>query len=318
MDTVNTVNTVNTIVPRKRNRLIKRIIANRWYYLFLAPTIIFLAIFHYGPMYGVQIAFRNFNPALGIWGSPWVGLHHFKEFINGYYFWPILKNTLSVSICSTLFGFPMPIFIALLLNELKSKRYKKIVQTTLYAPHFISTVVLVGMVIIMLSPSTGIINKALEFLGFEKQYFMIQPESFLYITVISGIWQGMGWSAIIYLAALSGVDPQLHEAATIDGASRLQRIWHINFPAIKPTIVILLIMSIGRIASVGFEKVFLLQTPLNLETSEVISTYVYKRGLLNASYSFSAAVSFFNNIVNITLLLLANFTARKFSETSLF
>ena len=318
MDTVNTVNTVNTIVPRKRNRLIKRIIANRWYYLFLAPTIIFLAIFHYGPMYGVQIAFRNFNPALGIWGSPWVGLHHFKEFINGYYFWSILKNTLSVSICSTLFGFPMPIFIALLLNELKSKRYKKIVQTTLYAPHFISTVVLVGMVIIMLSPSTGIINKALEFLGFEKQYFMIQPESFLYITVISGIWQGMGWSAIIYLAALSGVDPQLHEAATIDGASRLQRIWHINFPAIKPTIVILLIMSIGRIASVGFEKVFLLQTPLNLETSEVISTYVYKRGLLNASYSFSAAVSFFNNIVNITLLLLANFTARKFSETSLF
>ena len=315
---MDTVNTVNTIVPRKRNRLIKRIIANRWYYLFLAPTIIFLAIFHYGPMYGVQIAFRNFNPALGIWGSPWVGLHHFKEFINGYYFWSILKNTLSVSICSTLFGFPMPIFIALLLNELKSKRYKKIVQTTLYAPHFISTVVLVGMVIIMLSPSTGIINKALEFLGFEKQYFMIQPESFLYITVISGIWQGMGWSAIIYLAALSGVDPQLHEAATIDGASRLQRIWHINFPAIKPTIVILLIMSIGRIASVGFEKVFLLQTPLNLETSEVISTYVYKRGLLNASYSFSAAVSFFNNIVNITLLLLANFTARKFSETSLF
>lgn len=318
MDTVNTVNTVNTIVPRKRNRLIKRIIANRWLYLFLAPTVIFLAIFNYVPMYGVQIAFRNYNPAIGIWSSPWVGLYHFKEFINGYYFWPILKNTLSVSICSTLFGFPMPIFIALLLNELKSKRYKKIVQTTLYAPHFISTVVMVGMIIIMLSPSTGIINKAIEILGFEKQYFMIQPESFLYITVISGIWQGMGWSAIIYLAALSGVDPQLHEAATIDGASRLQRIWHINFPTIKPTIVILLIMGIGKIASVGFEKVFLLQTPLNMDASEVISTYVYKRGLLNASYSFSAAVSFFNNIVNIILLLIANFTARKFSETSLF
>lgn len=318
MNTVNTVNTVNAIAPKKRSKLVKRIIANRWLYLFLAPTIIFLAIFNYIPMYGVQIAFRNYNPAIGIWRSPWVGLHHFKEFINGYYFWPILKNTLSVSICSTLFGFPMPIFIALLLNELKSKRYKKIVQTTLYAPHFISTVVLVGMIIIMLSPSTGVINKAIEFLGFEKQYFMIQPESFLYITVISGIWQGMGWSAIIYLAALSGVDPQLHEAATIDGASRLQRIWHINFPAIKPTIVILLIMGIGKIASVGFEKVFLLQTSLNLETSEIISTYVYKRGLLNASYSFSAAVSFFNNIVNIILLLVANFTARKFSETSLF
>lgn len=318
MDTVNTVNAVNTIVPGKQSRLIKRIIANRWLYLFLAPTIIYMAVFNYGPMYGVQIAFKNFNPALGIWGSPWVGLHHFKEFVSGYYFWPILRNTLAVSFCSTFFGFPVPIFIALLLNELKCKRYKKFVQTALYAPHFISTVVLVGMIIIMLSPSTGIINKAIEFLGFEKQYFMIQPGAFIYIYVISGIWQGMGWGAIIYLAALSGVDPQLYEAATIDGASRLQRIWHINFPTIKPTIVILLIMGIGKIASVGFEKVFLLQTPLNMEASEVISTYVYKRGLLNASYSFSAAVSFFNNIVNIILLLVANFTARKFSETSLF
>lgn len=318
METVNTVNAVSAIAPRNQRRLIKRIIAHRWLYLFLAPTIIYMAVFNYGPMYGVQIAFKNFNPALGIWGSPWIGLRHFKEFVSGYYFWPILKNTLAVSFFSTFLGFPVPIFIALLLNELKCKRYKKFVQTALYAPHFISTVVLVGMVIIMLSPSTGIINKAIEYLGFEKQYFMIQPGAFIYIYVISGIWQGMGWGAIIYLAALSGVDPQLYEAATIDGASRLQRIWYINFPTIKPTIVILLIMGIGRIASVGFEKVFLLQTPLNMEASEVISTYVYKRGLLNASYSFSAAVSFFNNIVNIILLLMANFTARKFSETSLF
>lgn len=312
------MNTIYTIMPKKKRRLLKQIIAHRWLYLFLAPTIIYLAIFNYGPMYGVQIAFKNFNPALGIWESPWVGLRHFREFVSGYYFWPIIKNTLTVSLYSTIFGFPMPIFIALLLNEIKFKRYKKFIQTTLYAPHFISTVVMVGMIIIMLSPSMGIINKLVEFLGFEKQYFMIQPKAFAPIYVLSGIWQGMGWGAIIYIAALSSVDPVLYEAAIIDGASRLQRIWYINIPTIKPTIIILLIMSIGRIVSVGFEKVYLLQTPLNLETSEIISTYVYKRGLLNASYSFSAAVGFFNNIVNIILLFLANFTARKFSETSLF
>lgn len=305
-------------MDNRRARLLKRIKAHSSLYIFLAPTLIYLAIFAYGPMYGVQIAFKNYNPAFGIWASKWVGLYHFKEFVTGYNFWPIIRNTLTISLYSSLLGFPMPIFLALLLNEIRNKSYKKFLQTTMYAPHFISTVVMVGMIIIMLSPSNGIINKLLGFVGVESQYFMIQPNAFKHIYVLSNIWQHMGWSAIIYLAALSGVDPALYEAAIIDGASRLQRVWHINIPTIKPTITILLIMSIGSLVSVGFEKTYLLQNPLNLEASEVISTYVYKRGLLHASYSFASAVGFFNNLVNVALLLMANFIARRFSETSLF
>lgn len=304
---------------KARHKLLwKRILAHRAFYVFLAPTLIYLAIFAYGPMYGVQIAFKNYNPAFGIWGSKWVGLRHIIDFINGYNIRLILRNTLVISLYSTLLGFPMPILLALLLNEIQNKKYKKFVQTTLYAPHFISTVVMVGIIIIMLSPSTGIINKFIELLGFERQYFMIQPRAFKHIYVLSGIWQNTGWNAIIYIAALSNVDPELHEAAIIDGASRLQRIRHINIPTIKPTITILLIMSMGSLISVGFEKTYLLQNALNLEASEVISTYVYKHGLLSSSYSFAAAVGLFNNIINVILLLLANFFARKVSETSLF
>lgn len=302
----------------QRKQLKKEIFKHRTLYLFLFPTILYLGIFAYGPMYGLQIAFKNYNGAFGILGSPWVGLKHFKDFVGGHYFWPVIKNTLTISFYSTLVGFPIPIILALMINEIDSYRYKKLVQTILYAPHFISTVVMVGIIILMLSPTIGIVNHIMEFLGMERQYFMIQPNAFKHIYVWSGIWQNMGWSAIIYLAALSNVDPELHEAATIDGANRLKRIRYINIPTIQPTIIILMIMSVGSLVSVGFEKTFLLQNDLNLKTSEVISTYVYRRGLIQGSLSFSTAVGLFNNLVNLILLVFANFIARKTGETSLF
>lgn len=296
----------------------RQIVKDRQYYYLLIPAIVWYAIFCYGPLYGLQIAFKNFTGAKSIWQSSWVGLRHFKLFFNSYYFPILLKNTLALSLYSLLAGTPIPILVALMLNEVRNKKYKKFVQTVLYAPHFISTVVLVGIIIIVLSPSTGIINFMLQAIGLEPRYFMTSPTAFRHIYVWTGVWQGTGWSAIIYLAALAGVNPELHEAATIDGATRLQRIWYLNIPTIMPTFTILLILSVGRVMSVGYEKVYLLQNNLNQTTAEVISTYVYKRGLQNAEYSFSAAVGMFNNVVNFILLLLVNGVARKVSDTSLF
>jgi len=295
----------------------KKIWKYRSYYFFLLPALIYVAIFSYGPLYGLQIAFKNYKGSLGIINSPWIGFKHFIDFFNGYYFWILIRNTLAISFYSLLVGFPIPIILALMLNEFKGI-YKKVIQTIFYAPHFISMVVLVGIIYTMFSPSIGVVNAVLEFLGHERIYFVALPEVFRNLYVWSGVWQNMGWSAIIYLAALAGVDPELHEAAKIDGASLFQRIQHINLPAIKPTVVILLILAIGNLASVGYEKVYLLQNSLNIDTSEVISTYVYKRGIINSNYSFSAAVGLFNNIINAILLVIANGISRQFSETSLF
>ena len=298
-------------------KLSTRIWRHRQLYLLMLPAFIYVLIFCYGPMYGLQIAFKNYRMALGVMKSPWVGFRHFQNFFSSYSFWSLMKNTFGLSLYSLLVGFPIPIIIALIINELSGK-FKKTVQTVLYAPHFISTVVLVAMMTTMFSPSTGIINHALDALGFERIYFFGSPDYFRHLYVWSGIWQGMGWSAIIYIAALSGVDPCLHEAASIDGATRMQRIVHINIPCIMPTIIIMLILQMGSIASVGYEKVFLMQTDLNLDTSEVISTFVYKRGIVNSNYSFSAAVGLFNNIINVTMLLIANKVSKKFTESSLF
>lgn len=301
----------------KFNQLIKQIWKYKAYYVFLLPAFLYVAIFNYGPLYGLQIAFKDFNGALGIAGSKWVGLKHFESFFNSYYFWILIKNTFAISIYFLLVSFPIPIILALMLNEVEGQ-YKKFVQTVMYAPHFISTVVLVGIIMTMFSPSIGVVNTVREFLGLERLYFITMPEAFRHLYVWSGVWQSMGWSAVIYIAALSGVDPELIEAATIDGASRMQRIIHINIPVIKPVIVILFIMSVGRLASVGYEKIYLLQNDLNVDVSEVISTYVYKRGLLNAQYSFTSAVDIFNNVVNVVMLLTANAVSRKVGETSLF
>lgn len=289
----------------------------RQLYLLVLPALIYVLIFSYGPMYGIQIAFKNFRGSLGITASPWVGFKHFIDFFNSYNFWNLLKNTLILSVYNLLMSFPIPIIVALILNETRTG-LKKTAQTILYAPHFISTVVLCGMIVSLFSKNSGVVNTILEALGMERYYFMGEPDAFRHLYVWSGVWQGMGWNAIIYIAALSSVDPSLHEAASIDGATRMQRIIHINIPAIMPTIIITLIMAVGRIASVGYEKAFLLQTDLNIEVSEIISTYVYKRGIVSANYSFSTAVGLFNNIINIIMLWIANTISRKVSDSSLF
>ncbi|MCU6709123.1 ABC transporter permease subunit [Paenibacillus sp. J5C_2022] len=285
-------------------------------YVLVLPAIVHFVIFQYVPMYGVQIAFKNYYVTKGIWGSEWIGFDHFERFFQSFYFWRLIRNTLLISLYQ-LALFPVSIIVALSLNELVNGWYKKTVQTVTYAPHFISVVVMNGMLIAFLSPSTGIINKFIEWLGFEAVSFMTEPVWFKSIFVLSGEWQNLGWGAIIYLAALVGINPELHEAARVDGATRLQRIWHINIPGIMPTIVILLILNVGNFMTIGFERIYLLQNSLNMEASDIIQTYVYRSGLLEGQYSFSSAVGLFNSVINLILLLSVNHIARKLNSTSL-
>ncbi|MET3940884.1 putative aldouronate transport system permease protein [Paenibacillus sp. PvP094] len=318
MQEVETANRQQTLykpnISRKRWQKVWR---NWQLYLFIAPAFLYFLIFHYGPMYGIQIAFKNYNPVRGVFGSPWVGFDHFVRFFESYYFWDLMWNTLAISLYELAVGFPIPIILALAFNELKHKRFKKLVQTVTYAPHFISVVVMVGMVIAFLSPSTGILIRFVEWMGIDAPSFLTSPAWFKTVYVLSGVWQSAGWGTIIYLAALSGVDPGLHEAAIIDGANRLQRIRHINIPVLVPTMTILLILNMGSLLGVGFEKILLMQNPLNMESSDVISTFVYRSGLENAQYSFSTAVGLFNSVINAFLLVTVNQIVRKTSENSL-
>lgn len=269
------------------------------------------------PMYGVQIAFRKFSARKGIWGSPWVGLYYFEKFLTYPDFGKIVANTIRITLLG-LATFPASIVLALSINEVYSSRFKRTVQMVTYAPHFISTVVVCSLVQLFLDRTNGLINNILAMLGAERQAFMGIPAAFPFIHVLSGLWQHVGWDSIIYISALAGVSPELVEAARIDGANRLQIIWHINVKCILPTIVIMLIMRCGSIMNVSFEKVYLLQNSLNLEISQVISTYVYELGLLNGQMSYSAAIGLFNNIVNVLLLLFVNKIAQKLSDISLF
>ena len=289
-------------------------------WIYLAPALALLMVFTVWPIINtVRMALlENYSGLKAAGGATFqLGFGNFVKVLKYKKFLNCLKNTVLLGLGQIVFVFPCPIIFALLLNETKG-RFKRASQTILYAPHFLSTVVVVGMINTMLSPSFGVVNTIIEALGGERIYFMTMPGAFRHLYVWSGVWQGMGWGAIIYLAALAAVDPELHEAATIDGASRIQRIRYINIPTIVPTIIILLIMRMGSLVSVGYEKVYLLQNDLNVEVSEVISTYVYKRGLLQNNYSFSTAVGLFNNVVNIALLLITNFITRRVSDTSLF
>ncbi|MGI6634914.1 MAG: ABC transporter permease [Christensenellales bacterium] len=299
------------------NRTLKAMKANYFLYIFLLPATVYILIFMYGPMYGIQIAFKDFVPVKGIWGSNWVGLKHFSNFFGSPRFGILIKNTLTVSIYMLLVGFPVPILLALVLNYTPRQGLKRFAQTVSYAPHFISTVVLVGMLNIFLSPRSGFINNLLSRLGIQPIFFMGTPSWFKHLYVWSGVWQSAGWNSIIYLAAFSGVSPELHEAAIIDGANKFQRIWNIDIPTIMPTMVILLIMNFGSIMNIGYEKVFLMQNNLNLSASEVISTYTYKIGLQRAEYSYSTAIGLFNNVINFVLLLIMNKSARLLSGISL-
>ncbi|AYB42929.1 ABC transporter permease [Paenibacillus lautus] len=308
----------NAVSETKRKRFMwNRILRNWQLYALISPVIAYYVLFQYVPMYGIQIAFKDFIATQGIWGSPWVGFEHFDRFFNSYYFWRLIKNTLGIGLYSLAVGFPIPIILALLMNEVRAERFKKFVQTITYAPHFLSTVVVVGMMMIFLSPRYGIINHFIEMVGGQPINFMTEPSWFKSLYVLSDIWQTMGWSSIIYLAALAGIDNQLHEAARVDGATRLQRIWHINIPGIMPTIIILLILNMGSIMGIGFEKVLLMQNNLNMESSDIIATYVYRMGIQNAEYSFSAAIGLFNSVINFILLVVVNFISKRVSETSL-
>ena len=286
------------------------------YLIMLLPMLVII-IFSYGPMFGVQIAFKEFRARDGIWGSPWIGFIHFQNFFRSYQFRRVITNTLGISLYGLIAGFPIPIILAILVNESARTRFKKAVQLITFAPHFISTVVMTGMILMFISVYGGPINNFIAAMGGERIDFIARPGMFKSLYVWTGIWQGMGYSSVIYIAALSAIDPSLYEAATIDGASKFQKIRYIDIPGIAPTIIILLILNCGSIMSVGYEKILLMQNPLNMAASDVISTYVYRMGLENAQYSFSAAVGLFNSLVNASLLVAVNQVARKVSETSL-
>lgn len=287
-------------------------------YAMILPVVIYYVVFAYGPLYGIQLAFKDYVIKDGIWGSPWVGFEHFTRFFSSYNFELLLKNTIGISVYSILVGFSIPIMFALLLNYLKNKHLKKTIQMASYAPYFISTVVMCGMIVIFLNPDTGIFNTIRGWLGLSSIDFLGKPELFKSIYVWTGVWQGLGWSSIIYISALSGVDYQLHEAAIVDGATKLQRIFHVDLPSIKPTIVMLLILQMGSLMSVGFEKVFLLQNTLNKGAASVISTYVYEVGLINSDYGYSTAIGLFNSVINLALIVVANQVCKKFADESLF
>lgn len=299
-------------------RSYKRIRLSWRLYVCLLPALLYITLFSYLPMYGVQIAFRNYSASLGIMGSPWVGLKHFRQFVNSIQFGILVGNTLKISLYSLLVGFPIPILLALMLNEVKSEPFKKFVQNATYIPHFISTVVMCSMIIMFTSTTNGIINNLISRLGGNVIDFMGKSQYFRSIYVISDVWQHMGWNSIIYLAALSAIDPQLYEAAEMDGAIRIQKIWHITLPSIMPTIVLLLILRCGNLLSVGYEKIYLLQNSLNIDVSEVISTYVYKVGILSARFSYTSAIGLFNSIINFALLLIVNSLAKHVSGAGLF
>jgi len=301
----------------RRVSLSRRVRQSWQLYVLLAPGLVYLVIFKYWPMYGAQIAFRNYNPVDGFVGSPWVGLKNFHRFVTSYQFSRLLENTLTVNTLGLIFAFPVPIVLALIVNQLTGERFKKFAQTVLYAPSFISVVVVVGMIYLLFGPRSGLVNQVITLSGHTPIFFMGSPGWFRPLFIGSDIWQNAGFSMIVYLAALTAIDPSLHEAAKVDGANKFQRVWHIELPGILPVITILFILAIGNVFNLGFEKVYLMQTDLNLPTSEVINTYVYKIGLQNAQFSYSAAIGLFNSVLNLVLLLTFNQVARKANQSSL-
>lgn len=284
----------------------------------ILPVVIYYIVFAYTPMYGITLAFKKYEVKKGILGSAWVGFQHFQRFFSAFNFKLLIRNTIEISLYSLVVGFPIPIIFALMLNYLNHKWLKKVVQMVSYAPYFISTVVICGMLTIFMTPDTGIFNVIRGLFGMKSVNFLAKPEWFKSIYVWSGVWQGMGWSSIIYISALAGVDYEMHEAAIVDGATKIQRMIHVDLPSIKPTILMLLILQMGSIMNVGFEKVYLLQNTLNKSSASVISTYVYEVGLINSDYGYSTAVGLFNSLINVVLIVITNQLSKKFAGESLF
>lgn len=304
---------------RKQSRkiLIRRLRRYSPLYLLILPALAYIIIFNYAPMFGIQIAFKNYRTSRGIFGSEWIGLENFIRFLTYPDFWLLIRNTLTLSLYS-LATFPCSLILALSINEVRKLKFKKTVQMITYMPHFISTVVLVGMLNLFFAQSNGLVNNIIALIGLERMAFLTSPRYFAHLYIWSGVWQNIGWGSIIYVAALSSVSPELIEAARIDGANRMQTILHVNIPTILPTIVILLILSTGNILSVGFEKVYLMQNAVNLSVSQIISTYVYEVGLISGRFSYSTAIGLFNNVINVIVLLIVNYSANRVSGTSLF
>ena len=299
-----------------RYRSLRDLKLNKYVYLMLVPVVAYYVVFYYVPMYGLQNAFKDYSPGLGMWHSEWVGFRHFEDFFNSYYFWRLLRNTLLLSFYELLFGFPASIILALLLNELRSAALKRFVQTVTYMPHFISIVVISGMLVDFLARD-GLINNILGWFGVEPIAFLRESSWFRTIFVSSNIWQNVGWGSIIYLSAISSIDPSLYEAAKVDGASRWKQVMHVTLPGIMPTVVILLILQIGSFMTVGTDKILLLYNSTTYETADVIGTFVYRKGILESNFSYSAAVGLFNSIINFTLLVLANAISRRTSDNKL-
>ncbi|WP_081972180.1 ABC transporter permease subunit [Paenibacillus borealis] len=299
-----------------KRRFIRDFKLNRLLYIMMIPVILYYAVFHYAPMYGAIIAFKDFSPMKGIMGSDWVGFQHFRDFFSSYYFWRILGNTVLISVYSILFMFPAPILLALLINEVRNQSFKRIVQTFSYMPYFISLVVICGM-ITDFTNSNGVINTLFSWLGYDGTAMLQKPGLFRPVYILSEIWQKIGWESIIYIAALAGIDQEQYEAARIDGASRLKQMLHITLPGILPTITIMFILRMGNMLNVGFEKIILLYNPVTYETADVISSFVYRKGLLEFGWSYSSAVGLFNSVVNLILLISANYISRRVNKTSL-
>ena len=297
-------------------KLLMNIKQHPWFYVMIIPAIAYFIVFHYAPMYGVIIAFQDYKPFKGISGSAWVGFKHFSDFITGPFFWRLLRNTLSINIGMLLFGFPLPILFALLLNEVRSVGFKRVVQTVTYMPHFVSSVVVCGLMVIFCR-SDGILTYVLKYLGFPENNLLTYKQYFQGLYIGMNIWQELGWDSIIYFAALTSIDVSLYEAARVDGAGRWRQMWHITLPGIAPTVVILLILRIGNLMSLGWDRIYLLYNDMVMETADVISTYVYRTGMLQVQYSYATAVGLMNSIVNIILLFSANFISRKVSDSSL-
>ena len=299
------------------NKTWKSIKRNWFLYLLLVVPITYAVVFKYLPMIGLQIAFKNYRVVDGIFGSPWAGAKYFEMFFNSPNFWPVLKNTIILSVYNLALSFPIAIIFAIMVNEVRCVKFQKAVQLISYAPYFISTVVLIAMLMEFTNIRNGMINNILGLFGVDPVNFFGEAKWFRFLYVWSGVWQNTGYSAIIYIAALTSIDPTYYEAAKIDGATRLQKIWYVDLPSLKPTIIILLIVSVGQIMNLGFEKAFLMQTPLNRDTSEIIATYSYKIAFESGQYIFSTAIGFFNSVINMILLMTVNRISRKMTETSL-
>jgi putative aldouronate transport system permease protein len=307
-----------TVGDRGRPGRLRKSIRRRWQlYLLVIPPLVYFLMFKYVPMVNGVIAFKDYNIIAGIWASDWVGLEHFARFFANPMFKTVVSNTFLLSLYALIASFPIPIVLALALNEVRGRLFKRTVQMVTYAPYFISTVVVVSMAILILSPRIGLATDVLGFFGVPPTDYLAQPDFFRHVYVWTEVWQTAGYSAVIYLAALSSVDPGLYEAAKVDGANRLQKIWHVDLPSIMPTIVVVLILSVGSIMAVGFEKAFLLQNSLNLSQSEIIATYTYKLGILNADFSLATAVGLFNSVINLVLLLTVNLISKRVTGNGL-